>query len=217
MSVYVDHKQVAHAALVLVAHNPSYKEDTENAVIQSIVEAVRDAVELSFVHKDTIIDIKDGYTIIVITRENELSGCFPDGITHMVHVAVDPSTIVHSCRPDDDADSAVTNVGRKPTCDVPVTEARYIHVRQYEYLLVGDTVVHAELSAYGGRTIAFVDNKDGTLTYASAKCHPRDLYVKKIGNGLAQQRLLNRNAARRVHMTINEFRAAVDDGTIPLD
>lgn len=81
---------------------------------------------------------------------------------------------------------------------------RYIHVRAITSYFLGTQLVHEETNLNGGFTVCFVDNQDGSLSYAVAKCHKNDNYNRKIGRDKSRNRLVD--AGKVVNMTINEFR-----------
>lgn len=81
---------------------------------------------------------------------------------------------------------------------------RYIHVRAITSYFIGDQLVHEETNLNGGYTVCFVDNQDGSLSYAVAKCHKNDNYNRKIGRDKSRERLAT--SGKTVTMTINEFR-----------
>lgn len=82
---------------------------------------------------------------------------------------------------------------------------RFLHVRRYVTHTYGGILLGEELQLKGGFTVCFKDNLDGTLSYAIAKCHDKDHYVKKIGRNQSSSRLA-RGESKTVTMSINEFR-----------
>lgn len=86
---------------------------------------------------------------------------------------------------------------------------RYIHVRAITSYFIGDQLAHEEINLNGGYTVCFVDNQDGSLSYAVAKCHKNDNYNRKIGRDKARDRLAGNG--KTVTMSINEFRPWIID------
>ena len=82
---------------------------------------------------------------------------------------------------------------------------RFLHVRRYVTHTYNGIILGEELQLNGGFTVCFKDNLDGTLSYAIAKCHDKDHYVKKIGRTQSSSRLA-RGESKMVTMSINEFR-----------
>ena len=61
------------------------------------------------------------------------------------------------------------------------TNTKFIHQRRRDG--------HYDLSAYGGRTIAYSQLSPWRIAYAIAKVHPNDRYVKQIGRAISTAKL----------------------------
>lgn len=201
-NAWIDHHQVAYAALMLTRFCEEYKNDTPHALVSVIAQQCADALKMSVQHDTNAILSFGDYVIHAVSLNGSEAGMIPEGHTHAIIVSVDPCAVISACE-------AVA-----PSIDDIKAIARYIHLRVIDQLVIGDTVIAEEAVSKGGRTIAFVDNGDGTLTYAVARCHKHDTYVKKIGNHVAASRLMDPKHSRTIKATINEFRQLVNDGKI---
>lgn len=122
------------------------------------------------------------------------------GHTHEVSFFVNPAYVLQHAGAGQPAfiDRVVRHADGDPA------RFRYIHVRAITSYFLGNQLVHEETNLNGGFTVCFVDNQDGSLSYAVAKCHKNDNYNRKIGRDKSRNRLVD--AGKVVNMTINEFR-----------
>lgn len=122
------------------------------------------------------------------------------GHTHEVSFFVNPAYVLQHAGAGQPAfiDRVVRHADGDPA------RFRYIHVRAITSYFLGTQLVHEETNLNGGFTVCFVDNQDGSLSYAVAKCHKNDNYNRKIGRDKSRNRLVD--AGKVVNMTINEFR-----------
>lgn len=127
------------------------------------------------------------------------------GHTHEVSLYINPTPSFCEAT---NRDSAYVSVEVEQSANDP-RRLRYIHVRNYKVLMIGETAIHSELLLRGGYTVCFRDNLDGTLTYSVAKCNKHDAYVKSVGRDLSSK-LLKNGSSKRVTMTINEFRPWIE-------
>ncbi|WEU67356.1 hypothetical protein [Xanthomonas phage JGB6] len=80
-------------------------------------------------------------------------------------------------------------------------QVKFLHLRLFH---------EGQVLSRGGRTIAYVENTDGTLTFATAACHPRDNYSKRLGRIKAQGLLKSSSRAQTVTMSGREFQDRID-------
>lgn len=63
---------------------------------------------------------------------------------------------------------------------------KFIHLREYT-----DSWAHEqEVSIKGGTTVAFKENEDGSVSFAIAKCSPKDNFCRRFGREASMGRLL---------------------------
>lgn len=75
------------------------------------------------------------------------------------------------------------------------------------------SITNGAVNSRSGATIAYVQNKDGTYTWAGAFCHPRDNYSKHMGRVKAAGHLRSKKYATTTvtAMTPEEFRTYIDE------
>lgn len=200
--VKLTQSQISNTARLLAQHNPAVHGTNIDSIAVKIRKAALVAASNHTQETDTFTISTGGYVLLVWTLP--LADREECGYDREVEVLIDPSILIY---PDGDV---VENVAPTNTKSCPYI--RYIHMRYYDVWKSQDgTVVSRTINQYGGVTIAFFDNFDGTLTYSIARCHNRDLYVRRTGREIAKQRVLaDRYSNAEFVGSINEFRPWIE-------
>lgn len=201
--IQYDRTQVASVVGMLAAIHEmntgeTYPPEELQSQAQSMVELLEQAVE-QFTNETNPYEVNIGSVVVVVWPiPASERGNFPH--THEVSLYVNPSAYLR--------DQGIDPVYDVITPQLPENHPgrnRFLHVRRYVTHTYGGILLGEELQLNGGFTVCFKDNLDGTLSYAIAKCHDKDHYVKKIGRNQSSSRLA-RGESKTVTMSINEFR-----------
>lgn len=211
-SFLIDQNQIDSAAALLIEKNPTIFGTNQEHIVDIMikdVEQVMDLVDTNDTGDNTVVVSFNAYVILAIPASQVFANGANLGYTHVVSLTV--NTVVLE---DGEVDY---NLPVPPVPKFARDDVKYIHLRRFDVVMYGEEVLATNVCSKGGRTIAFVDNGDGTLTYAIAKCHKNDSYTKKVGNAVARARLDSPETSFRVVSSINDFRIAVDNGDIVAD
>lgn len=201
--IQYDRTQVASVVGMLAAihemnTSETYPPEELQSQAQSMVELIEQAVE-QFADETKPYEVNIGSVVVVVWPiPASERGNFPH--THEVSLYVNPSAYLR----DQGIDPAYDVIAPQMPENHPGRN-RFLHVRRYVAHTYGGILLGEELQLKGGFTVCFKDNLDGTLSYAIAKCHDKDHYVKKIGRNQSSSRLA-RGEFKTVTMSINEFR-----------
>lgn len=200
-TIHFDKTQLASCvALIALVDDAVTNENVQHHMvnaIQTIINALEDVVLARGATTDPFEHSIGAVTAVVWPLPGNMREQF--GHTHEVSFFVDPAHVWHlSGNPAVFTNHTVRHADNDPA------RFRYIHVRAITSYFLGNQLVHEETNLNGGFTVCFVDNQDGSLSYAVAKCHKNDNYNRKIGRDKSRNRLVD--AGKVVNMTINEFR-----------
>lgn len=211
-SFFIDQNQIESAAALLIEKNPTIFGNSQRHIVDIMikdVEQVMDLVDTNNTGDNTVVVNFNAYVILAIPASKVFADGANLGYSHVVSLTVNSVVLT-----DGEVDY---NLPVPPVPKFARDDVKYIHLRRFDIVMYGDQVLETKVCSKGGRTIAFVDNGDGTLTYAIAKCHKNDSYNKKVGNAVARARLDSPGTSRRIASTINDFRDSVDAGDIVTD
>lgn len=211
-SFLIDQNQIESAAALLIEKNPTIFGTSQDHIVNIMikdVEQVMDLVETNDTGDNTVVVSFNAYVILAIPASQVFANGANLGYSHVVSLTVNSVVLT-----DGEVDY---NLPVPPVPKFARDDVKYIHLRRFDIVMYGDQVLETNVCSKGGRTIAFVDNGDGTLTYAIAKCHKNDSYNKKVGNAVARARLDSPETSRHIASTINDFRDSVDAGEIVTD
>lgn len=207
--IKLDHKQIANVAYLLATHGVTQLGDNVDDIRWSLYQRVAGAVNEHSNGSAPYSLSANGYAIIVWPLAAEITEVA--GYTHAASVYVDAAQLLSSLNDGLTEDiMVVTAPNNKVNLDGKYV--RYIHLRVYDTITDQfGNVLDEAAKQFGGITVAFVDNEDGTISYSFARCSKRDQYVKKIGNQIARERLTDIATSYTFNGTINAFRPWILD------
>ena len=205
-TINFDTTQLASAIMLLATLNDEVSKENEVQHTEKTIAYVRAAMDKAMLdhgRDDEPFEYNMGALVAVVwPLPADERGKY--GYTHEVTFYVNPVFFLRNEGVEPNfADHVVHHADNDPR------RYRYLHIRRTTTYFVGEQKVHEELKLHGGFTVCFVDNLDGTLTYAVAKCHNQDNYNRKLGRESARNRLAA--GGKTVKMSINEFRPWVTD------
>lgn len=205
-TVNFDTTQLASAVMLLATLNDEVNEENKVQHTEEAIAYVRSAMDDAMLEHGRLtepFEYKMGALVAVVwPLPAEERGKY--GHTHEASFYVNPAYFLRK-------EGVVPNFADHVIqhADSDPRRYRYLHIRRTTTYFIGEQLVHEELKQHGGFTVCFVDNLDGTLTYAVAKCHNQDSYNRKVGREAARNRLAA--GGKTVKLSIKQFRPWVTD------